>query len=200
MEQLPPLTAEEIELNFNRFRSLCEKLGERAQFALALVDHFGERLALCPASGKKDYHRSTPGGLIDHSLRVLMNARTLAKAFGWQVSKESLIIACLFHDLGKVGDINNDYYVAAEEWRQQKLGETYTYNKDIPYMSVPHRGVYLCQHFGLQLTMEEILAISLNDGWVVEENKPYCLKEPLLAHIVMTADYISTMQEKGSFP
>ncbi len=200
MEQLPPLTAEEIESNFNRFRALCEKLGERSQYALALVDHFGERLALCPASGKKDYHRSTPGGLIDHSLRVLMNARTLTKAFGWQIDRDSLIIACLFHDLGKVGDVDTDYYVPAEEWRQQKMGETYTYNKDIQYMSVPHRGVFLCQHFGLQLKMEEILAITLNDGWVVEENKPYCLKEPLLAHVVMTADYISCMQEKGSFP
>ena len=194
------LTPEEIEENFNKFRSLCEKLGDRSEPALAMVDHLGERLALCPASGKKDYHNSFPGGLIDHSLRVLMNARTLAKAFSWTIPKESLIIACLFHDLGKVGDVNDDYYVAAEEWRQQKLGETYTYNKDIQYMSVPHRGVFLCQHFGLQLKMEEILAITLNDGWVVEENKPYCLKEPLLAHVVMTADYISCMQEKGAFP
>jgi len=34
---------------------------------------------------------------------------------------------------------------------------------------------------------------------VADENKPYCLKEPLLAHVVMTADYLSTMQEKGAF-
>lgn len=64
-------------------------------------------------------------------------------------------------------------------------------------MTVPHRGVFLCQHYGLRLTQEETLAILLNDGFVVDENKPYCLKEPLLSHIVMTADYISTRQEKG---
>jgi hypothetical protein len=194
------LTPEEIEENFNSYRGLCEKLGDRADAALALVDHFGERLALCPASGKKDFHNSFPGGLIDHSLRVYMNARTLVKSFGWTVDKQSLIVACLFHDLGKVGDVDNDYYVPAEDWRREKLGETYTYNKDVQYMSVPHRGVFLCQHFGLKLTQDEMLAITLNDGWVVEENKPYCLKEPLLAHVVMTADYISCMQEKGSFP
>jgi hypothetical protein len=115
------------------------------------------------------------------------------------VPKDSLIIACLFHDLGKVGDQTNDYYVPAEAWRAEKLGETYTYNRDMTYMSVPHRGVFLCNHFGLRLTQEETLAILLNDGFVVDENKQYCLKEPLLAHIVMTADYISTRQEKGDF-
>jgi len=193
------LTAEDIEKNFNKFRSLCEKLGERSPAALALVDGLGERLALCPASGKKDYHNAFPGGLVDHSLRVLGNAMRYAKAFEWTLTRDSLIIGCLFHDLGKVGDHENDYYVPAEEWRAQKLGELYTYNKDMQYMTVPARGVFLCAHYGLKLTQDETLAILLNDGWVVDENKPYCLKEPLLAHVVMTADYLSTMQEKGAF-
>jgi len=193
------LSAEEIEKNYNKYRSLCEKLGERSPAALALVDGLGERLALCPASGKKDYHNSFPGGLVEHSLRVLGNAMKYAKAFEWSLPKDSLIIGCLFHDLGKVGDHEKDYYVPAEEWRAQKLGELYTYNKDMQYMSVPARGVFLCSHFGLKLTQAETLAILLNDGWIVDENKPYCLKEPLLAHVVMTADYMSTMQEKGSF-
>ena len=194
------LTPEEIASNFEKLRSLCEKLGERSEAALRLVDGLGERLAMCPASGKKDYHNSFPGGLVDHSLRVLQNAMILTKAFGWKVPKDSLIIASLFHDLGKVGDHENDYYIPAEQWRAEKLGETYTYNRNMQYMSVPHRGVFLCNHFGLQLTQDETLAILLNDGFVLEENKSYCLKEPLLAHIIMTADYISTRQEGGAFP
>lgn len=192
-------TAEEIESNYNRFRSLCEKLGDRAPAALALVDYFGERLAICPASAKKDYHRAIPGGLVDHSLRVLQNALTLTKAFDWFVPKDSLILATLFHDIGKLGDLENDYYVAAEPWRAEKLGETYTYNSNIQFMANTHRSLYLCQHFGLKLTQDETLAILLNDGFVVQENKQYCLKEPLLAHVVMTADIIATRQEKGGF-
>lgn len=190
------LTAEEIEENFNKVRSLCSNLGERSVHALNLVDSLGERLALCPASGKKDYHNAFPGGLIDHSLRVLGNAIQLKKTFGWKIPKESLIISCLFHDLGKVGDHKNDYYVNAEDW-QQKRGELYGYNKHMQYMSVPHRSVFLCQHYGLILTQDEFLAILLNDGFVIDENKPYCLKEPILAHVVMTADYLSTRQEKN---
>lgn len=192
-------TAEEIEHNFMKYRSLCEKLGDRSPAVLALVDHFGERLALCPASGKKNYHLSIPGGLVDHSMRVLHNALTLVKAFGWQLPKESLIIAALFHDLGKVGDLDNDYYVPAEQWRAEKQGELFTYNPDIKFMSNPHRSIFLCQHFGIKLTTDEMLAILLNDGFVVEENKAYCLKEPLLAHVIMTADIIATRQEKGGF-
>jgi len=190
------LTAEEIEANFNKYRSLLEKIGIRSVYALALVDGLAERLALCPASGKKDYHNAFPGGLVEHSLRVLQNAVILSRAFEWKVPKESLIIGCLFHDLGKVGDHENDYYIPADDW-QVKRGEMYTYNKNMQYMTVPLRGIFLCNYYGLKLTQNETLAIQLNDGFVVDENKPYCLKEPLLAHIVMTADYISTRQEKS---
>lgn len=193
------LTAEDIEKNFNKLRSLCEKLGDRSEGALNLVDSLGERLALCPASGRKDFHNSFPGGLVDHSLRVLGNAMIYAKTFGWNIPRESLVISCLFHDLGKVGDHVNDYYVPAEDWKAKKYDELYSYNQKIQHMSVPHRSVFLCSHYGLSLTQDETLAILLNDGWVIEENKQYCLKEPILAHIVMTADYVATMQEKGAF-
>ena len=125
---------------------------------------------------------------------------TLAKAYGWQVPKDSLIIACLFHDLGKVGDHKKDYYVPADPWRAEKLGEMYGYNKEIQYMTVPLRGLFLCQHYGLKLTQEEMLAIFLNDGQYADENAPYKLKEPMLADIVHMADIIATKQEKGMLP
>lgn len=196
------LTPEDIAANFDKFRSLCEKLGDRSPAALALVDHLGERLALCPASSRKEYHQAFPGGLVDHSLRVLSNAMKLCKAFGWEVSKDSLIIGCLFHDIGKAGLANDDgsitdYYVPQDsEWHREKLGEFYKHNKDMQYMSTPQRSVHMCQAFSLKLKTDEYLSILLNDGFVLDENKPYCLKTSPLVFTVMTADYISTMQEK----
>lgn len=191
------LNPEDIASNFDKFRSLCERLNDRSAAALALVDHLGERLALCPASSRKDFHHAIPGGLVDHSLRVLTNAMKLCKTFGWEVSKESLIIGCLFHDLGKVGDHEKDYYVPQDsDWHREKLGEMYKYNKDMQYMTVPHRGVWLCQHFSLKLSQEEWLSIILNDGQYDEVNAPYKMKEPRLADIVHMADIISTKQEK----
>jgi Uma2 family endonuclease len=75
------LTAEEITENFNQFRDLLSKIGDRSESALKLVDHFGERLALCPASSKRSYHNSFAGGLVDHSLRVCKNAVVMMKSY-----------------------------------------------------------------------------------------------------------------------
>ena len=196
------LTPEEITANFDKFRSLCEKLGDRSETVLAMVDKLGEQLALCPASSRKDYHNCMPGGLVDHSLRVLTNSMKLVKSFGWNVPKDSLIISCLFHDIGKVGLANDDgtvsdYYIPQEsDWHREKLGELYKYNKEMQYMSTPQRSVHMCQQFGLKLKTDEYLSILLNDGFVLDENKPYCLKTSPLVFTTMTADYISTMQEK----
>ena len=191
------LTPEDIASNFDKFRSLCERLGDRSGPALSLVDHFAERLALCPASGRKEFHLAEPGGLVDHSLRVLSNAMKLCKAFDHSLPKESLIIGCLFHDIGKLGDLEHEYYLPQDsDWHREKLGEMYKYNKSMQYMTVPDRGVWLCQHFGLKLSQDEWLAIKLNDGQYADENAPYKMKEPRLVDIVHTADLISTKQEK----
>jgi hypothetical protein len=192
------LTPEQIAENFEKYRGFMEKLGDRSDAALALVDGLGERLALCPASSRKEYHHAIPGGLVDHSLRVLSNALKLVKAFGWDVPKDSLIIGCLLHDLGKVGDHEQDYYIPQTDgWRVEKMGEIYKHNRDMQYMTVPDRGVWLCQHYGLRLTQPEFMAILLNDGQYADENAPYKMKEPLLVDIVHIADYISTKQEKN---
>ena len=196
------LTPEQIQSNFELFRNLCSKTGDRSEKIVAMVDDMGEELALCPASGRVDYHNAFPGGLVEHSIRVLNNANKLVKTYGWSIKKESLIIGSLFHDLGKVGmkvdGKLQPYYVSQEsEWHRNKLGEMYKHNENLPYMTVPQRGVYLLQSYNIPVERDEYLAILLNDGWVLQENKAYCLKEPILATVVMTADYISTYQEKN---
>lgn len=196
------LSPEDIAANFDKYRSFMEKLGDRSPAALALVDHLGEKLALCPASSRKEYHHAIIGGLVDHSLRVLSNALKLCKTFGWNIPKESLIVSCLLHDIGKCGLVGDDdevvdYYVPQEsEWHRDKLGEMYKKNKDMPYMTTRDRSIHTCQRFGLKLTKDEYLSILLNDGFVLDENKPYCMKINPLVFVVMTADYISSMQEK----
>lgn len=196
------LSPEEITSNFEKFRSFMEKLGDRSEAALRLVDSLGERLAMCPASSRKEYHHAIAGGLVDHSLRVLSNALKLSKTFGWNIPKESLIVSCLLHDIGKCGLVDDngeviDYYVPQDsDWHREKLGEMYKKNKEMPYMTTRDRSIHTCQRFGLKLTRDEYLAILLNDGFVLEENRPYCMKIEPLVFVVMTADYISSMQEK----
>jgi Predicted HD-superfamily hydrolase len=196
------LTPEQIVENFNKFRSLCEKTGDRAPALLKMIDELGERLAMCPASAKKDYHGAYAGGLCDHSLRVLSNLLVLNKSFNWNLPKDSMIIAALCHDIGKVGlpgpDAKDDFYIPqTDKWRVEKMGEEYTYNDSIAYMTTPDRSMFMMQYYGIQLTVDEWLSIKLNDGMILPENKPYGLKMSPLVYAIQTVDYIATMSEKN---
>ncbi len=196
------LTPEEIERNWNKFESLCGKLGDRTTAVKGLLEEMDERLATCPASARLEYHGAFPGGLVDHSLRVLNRLVSLNSAFGWNLSKQSMILSALFHDVGKVGlpgkDRGLDFYVEqSDSWKRSK-GEVYAYNNDLQYLTTPDRSVFIMQHYGVKLTAEEWLAIRCNDGFVWEPNRAYCLKVSPLVYGVMTADYVSTMDEKGS--
>lgn len=200
------LSAETIQSNFERFRTLCDQvnLGSRSTNVLKMVDHLGERLAMCPGSAKVEFHNAFPGGLVEHSLRVLDFAtewhKGLKRTVTTKVTKGSLIVSCLFHDLGKVGDDEHDYYVPLSrenEWKRDKWGQRYDYNDKLSYMTVPLRGLWLLQRFGVVLTQEESLAVYLNDGQYIAENKPYAMREPDLAIIVHQADLLATRWEKA---
>lgn len=190
------ITPEKIKENYDKFEALCSKLGERTAPVQSMLEKIGDRLALCPASARVEHHSCFPGGLVDHSLRVLQNAYNMMKVYNCSFPRESVVISCLFHDLGKVGDDETDYYIPQKsDWHRDK-GMLYEYNEKLSYMSVPHRSVFLMQKFGVRLSSDEFLAIMLNDGQYVEANKPYAMREPLLSMIVHQADAYSTMWEK----
>lgn len=191
-------TVEKMKRNWTIFRQLCSKLGTRTNAVAAMLDHFEERLVMTPASTRLSYHGAFPGGLVDHSIRVFTNAKKLVKTFEYDISDESLIISCLFHDLGKVGNLDEDYYLEQEsDWHREKLGKMYETNKSIPFMTTAQRGLWILQHFNVQLTEDEYLAILLNDGQYADENSVYGMKEGLLATIVHQADRLATEMEKG---
>lgn len=195
------LSAEKIDENWKQYVGLLKKTGDRADQICAMIDALEERLIVCPASSKQEHHNAFPGGLVDHSLGVFTNAVKLTKVVtSEKVSSESLVIVCLLHDLGKVGDHEHDYYVRqTNKWRIDNLGEEYTVNKDLQYMTVPDRSLFLCQHFGVKLKREEFIAIKIHDGQFAPENAPYKFKEPVIADIVHMADYLAAKQEKERF-
>jgi len=191
------LSDAQIEKNFAMFVNLCTKLGERSAAASALVEAISARLATAPASSRTQYHAAYPGGLVDHSLRVLNNARKINETFKMGLTNESMIIACLFHDLGKAGDLDAEYYIQQDDaWRQNKLGEMYKINEAMQKMPNAERGLWLLQHFCVKLTIDEWIAIRINDGQYVSENKYYAMHEPPLAVVVHMADRLACEQEK----
>lgn len=190
------ITAEQIKENYDKFYKLATSAKGRGEQIKKFLDHFEERIALCPASSRTQFHNAFPGGLVEHSLRVLKNAYAISKIYDDDISKESLIISALFHDIGKIGDFEHEYYLPQDSTWHIERGMMYKHNEKIQYMTSADRGLYLLQAFDVKLCADEWLAIKLNDGHEAEENRPYRMKEPTLAVIIHQADRAACQQEK----
>ena len=83
-------------------------------------------------------------------------------------------LLCDDHDLGKVGDMEQDYYVPnPSEWHRINQGKIYDFNKNLNYMTVTDRACYLLMKFGVDMTEQEYLALRLTDGLYEEGNTSY---------------------------
>lgn len=174
------MDVDKIQSNWTTYEKLCGKLSD--DNLNNLLEVVGERLVMSPASPKEDQHGCYPGGLIEHSLDVTIMMRTLNKALGSKVPTDSVLKVGLLHDIGKIGDLETDYFVEQDSsWHREKLGQLYKYNEDLEKMSTSHRTLYLLQHFGVVLSKDEWLAIQLAQGSHFEENRFYVGHEPSLA-------------------
>ena len=176
------LTAEQIQENWDIFINNIEVFitGERKQKLLDFYSKYQDRLMLMPAAHKKEYHNAFPGGYIEHVNRVVdcaIKQANLWDEMGVDMSTftmEELIFAAINHDLGKMGDEENEAYIPqTDEWRRNKLGEDYMHNDKIAFASVPDRGLYLLQAHGIQYSFNEMVGIQTHDGLYDEANKKY---------------------------
>jgi hypothetical protein len=91
-------------------------------------------------------------------------------------TKEELVFAALNHDLGKIGSEEEESYVPqTDNWRREKLGEDYMFNTKVPFASVPDRGLFFLQSYGIQYSFNEMVAIQTHDGLYDEGNKKYLM-------------------------
>ena len=176
------VNAEKIQSNFELFYKLSQKDESRAEVYSFFIETLGDRLALCPYSGREEYGWSTPGGLIEYSLSVLNRLRKENDAHSLGLSVDSMITVALFHGIGKVGDLENDLFVPEDsKWHQEKLGQFYKYNEKIGKMTVEHRSTWLLNQVGARLSREEYLAVLLSSGSLSEESKFYLNSQPVLS-------------------
>ena len=176
------LSAEQIQSNWEIFLNNIEVhiTGERKQKLLDFYKKYEERIMLMPAAHKKEYHNAFPGGYVEHVNRVVrcsLKQSTLWKEEGADITtftEEELVFSAINHDLGKMGDEENESYIPqTDKWRRDKLGEDYMFNKKVPFASVPDRGLFLLQSHGIQYSFNEMLAIQTHDGLYDEANKKY---------------------------
>jgi hypothetical protein len=178
------LTPEQIQANWDQLLGYIDTYitGDRKDALLAFYKKYEERIALMPAAHKKEYHNAFPGGYVDHVNRVIecaLKVNEVWKQMGVDDSTyttEELVFSALNHDLGKMGDEENESYVPqTDQWRKDKLGEDYMFNNKLPFSSVPDRGLFLLQSHGVSYTFNEMVAIQTHDGLYDEANKKYLM-------------------------
>ena len=176
------LSAEKIQSNWNRYVSEIEKSfsKERTDILLPFLDKYKERMMMMPASSKNWHHSAFAGGYTDHVLRVYDCANSLYKTWktmGGDISTytvEEMHFAALFHDLGKMGQQEGEYYQPNDsQWHMDKLGQMYKFNTDIPAMKVPERSLFILQEIGCKVTQNEFITIKIHDGLYDDSNKFY---------------------------
>jgi len=175
------LTAEQIEENWKNLIGIITNnfSGERCDNLITMYESLKDRILIAPASGIEHFHNCFPGGYLDHVLRVIefsekiFNLWTEAGAT-IDYSKEELIFVALNHDLGKIGDLDNDHYIPnPSEWHRKNQGKIYSTNPDIIHMSVPHRGLWLLQEHDIKLSKNEMISILVHDGAYEDANATY---------------------------
>ena len=201
------LTPEQIQENWDKLVELVNDTfeGERLEKLLEMYDYFEERMCLAPASGKEHYHNCHAGGYVEHVLHVTSFAKQLDQL--WRdngatinFTMEELVFAALHHDLGKVGDLAEDYYTPNDsEWHRKNQGLVYRHNGNLQFMTVTDRALFLLQHFGINMTENEYLGLRLTDGLYEEANKSYYIGytpdrglKTNIAYILHQADMMAT--------
>ena len=176
------LTAEQIQLNWVEFIDNIDThiSSPRKEKLVEFYKKYHERIILMPAAHKKEYHNSFPGGYVEHVNRVVrcsINQSRLWEDEGADMSTftmEELVFSAINHDLGKMGDENHESYIPQDDkWRRDKLGEDYKFNTQVPFASVPDRGLFMLQSHGVQYSFNEMLAIQTHDGLYDEANTKY---------------------------
>lgn len=204
------LEAEQIAENWKKFLEIIETTitGDRKNQLLDFYNKYEDRFMMMPASHKPQYHSCFPGGYIYHVLKVIEGSFLLH--YVWKnmgchetYTIEELIFSAINHDLGKFGDENEESYIEQEDqWRRDKLGEMYTFNTNLEFMSVPDRSLWLLNNHGISYTKNEMLAIRLHDGLYAEANKPYLVSfnietkpKSSIAYILHHADMMAARIE-----
>ena len=176
------LTAEQIQANWEKFLANIEEhiSGNRGEQLLNFYKRYEERVILMPSAHKKEYHGAFPGGYVAHVNRVVEGSLKLYNM--WEemgcdmttFTKEELVFSAINHDLGKLGDKDHDAYIPqTDQWRKDKLGEDYMFNKQLAFCSVPDRGLFLLQQHDISYTFNEMVAIQTHDGLYDDANVKY---------------------------
>ena len=144
--------------------ALFELLGPRKAQVLAFKDYIERETSWLTSPASTRFHLNIERGLLLHSVGVAYNALSIRSLLAPDISDESVVIAALFHDLGKVGYPGKPYYLRNDvQWEITKRGMTYKVNPEATTMNLAVRSLYLIAN-RVELSEDEAQAIVAHDG------------------------------------
>jgi len=175
-----------------RYELLKEKVIERKVEFKSLMDFIETETSYLTAPASSKYHLCREGGLLEHSVNVAETMLKIKSVLAPGISDESCVIVALLHDLGKAGMPGNPQYIPNEPSEKQKAAGygpsvPYHINKDMVYLSVPVRSLYLAGA-RFPLTDTETQAIVYHDGQYVDDNRSVATREEPLTLLLQYAD------------
>ena len=175
-----------------RYNALKEKVVARKKEFANLMSYIEGETSYMTAPASTKYHLCREQGLLEHSVNVAENLLKIKAVLAPSISDESCVIVGLLHDLGKAGMPGQPQYIKNEPSPKQKAygypaSTPYRFNKDLLYLSVPIRGLYLIAS-RFPLTEEEVQAIVYHDGQYVDDNRSVAAKEEKLTLLLQYAD------------
>ena len=189
----------QIEANWAAFEALVKNLSPKSDSPLlSLVNERKNVIAACPASSRTEYQGCYPGGLVEHSLRVVRLMGALNKVYGTELSLDSIIITGLFHDIGKIGNEKQDYYTEKDSDWHRKQGMLYDVNPSLAFMPVAMRSLAILSEYGVRLKEQEVAAISsIKDRARMGDDSLPSTGEPMLSVILQQSVKVACIQGKG---
>ena len=175
-----------------RYESLKGMVVERRSQFDRLISFMENETTWLTAPASTKYHLCKESGLLEHCVNVAESMLKIREALAPDISAESCVIVSLVHDLGKVGMPGNPQYLINEPTdKQQQSGykpdPPYRFNKNLTYLSVPVRSLYLASKH-IDLTEEEVQAIVYHDGQYVDDNRSVATHEEPLTLLLQYAD------------
>lgn len=189
-----------LQSNWTTFKGLASsKLTDKRFGGIAdLMESEEERIITCPASTRIDYHGAYPGGLVEHSLRVVKIMSDLNKTYGAELPSDSIVVCGLFHDFGKIGNEKHDYYVEkASDWHNRQ-GIMYETNQSLSSTAPALRSLWWLGRKGVALTEQEFLAIaSIKDRSSRDDESVPVNGESMLSVILQQAVKVACLRGRG---
>ena len=176
----------------NRYEALKMLVVERQKQFDTLMAFMEDETTWMTSPASTKYHLCIEGGLLEHSVNVAETMLKIRAVLAPEISEESCVIVSLIHDLGKVGMPGNPQYLKNETTENQhksghKPDPPYRFNKDLTYLSVPVRSLYLASKH-VELTEQEVQAIVYHDGQYVDDNRSVATHEEPLTLLLQYAD------------